>query len=208
MRRAGTAKSSIQSIAKSSIQSITKSSIQSITKSSIQSITKSSIQSIAKLLAIVTALLPLTLLAAPHIPTPTWRELLAGDLVAKARIRWVQVAKDGTRTFVEIQGGEAYRTNPGISAEPQPLKYDLDRNRHLAQAIKAAGLPAPSKRAAREGDRVLELLGEADAGWVVVGTWTYPLKSWQKGRLAQVADELEPLMKVQVDVFGKMRTPE
>jgi hypothetical protein len=147
-------------------------------------------------------------LARPHFPTPTWRELVAGDLVAKARIRWVQVDKDGKRTYVEIQGGEAYRVNPGISVEPQPLKYDLERNRHLAQAIKAAGLPAPTKREPRESDRVLELLGEADAGWVVVGTWTMPLKTWQKGRLAALTDELEPLMKVQVDVFGKMRTEE
>jgi hypothetical protein len=145
--------------------------------------------------------------AAPHIKTPTWRELIASDMVAKARIRWVQVAPDGARTFVEIQGGEAYRINPGISNQPQPLKYDLPRNRRLDQAIKAAVLGAPSKRDAREGDRVLELLGEADSGWVVIASWTMPLKSWQKGRWAAVAAELEPLMKVQVDVFGTMKSP-
>ena len=147
-------------------------------------------------------------LAAPHIKTPTWRELLAGDMVARTRVRWVQVDAAGKRTVVEIQGGEAYRINPGISNQAQPLKYDLVRNRKLEQALKAANWPAPTKRAARESDRTLELLGEGDTGWVLVGTWTAPLKSWQKGKWAAIFDELEPLMKVQADVFGTMKTVE
>lgn len=145
-------------------------------------------------------------LAQPHIKTPTWRELLTMDMVAKARVRWVQVAGDGARTVVEIQGGSAYRINPGISNQAQPLKYDLARNRKLEKALKAAKWAAPTTRAARETDRVLELVAEGDAGWVVVASWTAPLKNWQRGQWAAIADELEPLMKVQVDVFGTMRT--
>jgi galactose mutarotase-like enzyme len=146
-------------------------------------------------------------LAAPLIKTPTWRELLAGDMVAKARVRWVQVNGAGQRTVVEIQGGEAYRTNPGLSNQAQPLKYDLARNRKLEKALKAANWPSPTTRTARESDRTLELLGEADQGWVIVGTWTAPLKNWQRGKWASICDELEPLMKVQADVFGTMKTP-
>ncbi|HZS40621.1 MAG TPA: hypothetical protein VFF06_27500 [Polyangia bacterium] len=153
-------------------------------------------------------LLSAAAMVAPHVKTPTWRELLAMDLVSKARVRWVQVAADGQRTVVEIQGGEAYRTNPGISNQAQPLKYDLSRNRKLEKALKGANWSAPNKRDPREGDRTLELLAEADAGWVVVGSWTAPLKNWQRGKWAPIADELEPLMKVQADVFGTMKTVE
>lgn len=142
--------------------------------------------------------------AAPHFKPPTLKDLLASDLVAKAKIHWVKTEADGKRTVVEIQGGVATRVNPGLSQEKQPLKYDLTKNAALAGAIKDAKLGAPNKkRTVSENDRTLELLGEGD-DWEVVGSWTYPLKTWQKGKLAAIADELEPLLKVQADVFGTM----
>ncbi len=140
--------------------------------------------------------------AAPHIKTPTWRELLTMDMVAKARIRWNVIEKDGKKTYVEVSGGEAVRLNPGWSADPARLKYDLAKNRALADAVKGARLGAPTTRTPRPGDRVLELWAEGDTDWVVVGSWSGPLLWWQKGFRAPLADAFEPLLKAQVDVFN------
>jgi hypothetical protein len=148
-------------------------------------------------------------LAAPHIKTPTLREIMAmsaPDMLAKARVRWSQIDRS-QRIVVEIHGGEATRVNPGWSPEPQRLHYDLARNRHLDNLLKQAKLPPPMRREPRDGDRVLEILAEGDEGWVVIAEWSMPLKQWQKGKLAAICDELEPLFKVQADVFDNMKTP-
>jgi hypothetical protein len=140
--------------------------------------------------------------AAPKIKAPTWRELLNMDLVAKARIRWNVIEKDGKHTYVEVSGGEATRLNPGWSADPARLKYDLARNRALADAVKGARLGPPTARTPRPGDRVLELWAEGDTAWEMVGSWSGPLSWWQKGPRAQIAEMFEPLLKVQADVFN------
>jgi hypothetical protein len=164
----------------------------------------SALFALAFALALALALAPRAADARPKIKPPTLAELYATDMVAKAHIRWARVEPDGRRTVVEISGGVATRVNPGWSPEPAHLPYDLAKNRKLVDAIKSSRLPAPSRRAPRTGDRVLEVLGEGE-DWVVVASWSMPLAAWQKGSYAGIAELLEPLFKVQADVFDTMK---
>lgn len=138
--------------------------------------------------------------AMPPIPMPKLAEILRGDMVAKARIRWSKVV-EGKRVTVTIQGGEAMRMNPNWSPQPAHLPYDLDKNRALVKVIKADRLGHPTHRVSDEpGDRTLEILADGPQDYVVVGAWVMSAKSWQRhhGALYQL---LEPLFSIQADVF-------
>jgi len=148
-----------------------------------------------------------TLAAQPQIKVPTLPEVLAGDMVAKAKIRWSKV-KEGKRIAVTIRGGEAERLEPFLSEKPGRLKYDLDKNRALVKAIRAARLgPSQKHLSESDGDRSLEILVDGPTDWVVVGRWSFPEKTWEK-KQASLYEHLEPRMKMQLDVFNTMPGPE
>lgn len=142
------------------------------------------------------AMLLLTLLS--------YHDVLQADLITQGKIRWSKMDA-GERVTVEIEGGNARRMNPGWSPAPQPLAYDLGRERALARAIKAAKLPAVNTASDKEDWRTLEvLLNDSHSGWRSAGTWSMPLKSWQKGRYGAISAALEPLFDVKPELYGTL----
>jgi hypothetical protein len=129
-------------------------------------------------------------------------EVVRTDLVAHAKIRWSRV-DSGERIVVEIEGGNAKRTNPNWSAEPQRLAYDLGKERELQRVIKWAKLPAPRHDAsAATGDRTLEVLIEDGKGFHSAGFWSMSVKAWQKGRFGSIFDALEPMLDAKPELFN------
>ncbi len=144
-----------------------------------------------------------TAAAQPNVKLPTLKEALAGDIVAKVKVRWSKVV-DGKRVQVNILGGEADRLEPWLSEKPGPLKYDLNKNRALEKALKAAKLPAPQKYLSEAmTDRSLELLADGPKEFEVIGRWSMPDKTWAK-KYPALFELLEPMLKQQVDTFGTM----
>jgi hypothetical protein len=133
-------------------------------------------------------------------PSPT--EVLHGELLKRAKIRWVR--QEGSRITIEINAGEAYRTNPDWNPQPVKLPYDLQKNANLEKALRSANLGPPTKTTPRRGDRTLELLLEGDKTWEVVGQWTRPARSWKK-KFPAIYEQLEPLCDVQSDVFQPVK---
>ena len=132
----------------------------------------------------------------------SYDEVLHTDIIVHAKIRWSKF-DGGERVFVEIAGGEAKRVNPGWSPDPQPIAYDIARERDLSRSLKAARLPAASAHASdAPDDRTLEVIVEDAKGWHSAGVWSLSVKAWQKGRLGSIYDALEPLLKVQPDLYG------
>jgi len=144
--------------------------------------------------------------AQPAIKVPTLKEAIAGDVVAKVRIRWSKLV-DGKRVLVTILGGEADRLDPWLSDKPGTLKYDLDKNRALEKALKGAHLPSPRARLSESPtDRSLELLVDGPKDWVVIGRWSMTDKAWTK-KFPALFELLDPLFKQQVDTFGVLPGP-
>jgi hypothetical protein len=145
--------------------------------------------------------------AQPRVPVPTLREVMAGSLTNRAKIRWVKVV-DGKEVVVTIAGGIADRLNPNMSPEPVHLKFDLDRNRELERQVKATRLGSPGRRVSSVTTyRTLQILAEGPKDDVVVGQWSLPLTTWKK-KNAQLVDTLEPLFDAQPDVFERMKGPD
>jgi hypothetical protein len=135
----------------------------------------------------------------------SYDDVVRTDLITHAKIRWSKLDAD-SRVVVEIHGGEALRTNPNWSPQPQPLAYDLGRQRDLGRSLKAARLPAARATPSEDpGDRTLEVLIEDAKGWRSAGFWSLSVKAWQKGRLGSVYDALEPLLDVKPDLFAPAR---
>jgi hypothetical protein len=144
--------------------------------------------------------------AQPNVKLPTLKEALAGDIVAKVRVRWSKVV-DGKRAQVSILGGEAERLEPWLSDKPGSLKYDLAKNRELEKALKASKLPASQKHMSEAAaDRTLELLADGPKEWEVIGRWSMPVKTWEK-KYSGLFELLEPMFKQQLDTFGSMPGP-
>jgi hypothetical protein len=132
----------------------------------------------------------------------SYEDVLHTDLIVHAKIRWSKL-DGGNRVVVEIQGGEATRVNPNWSPDPQPLQYDLGRQRELARILKWARLPSPrGEPSERAGDRTLEVVIEDAKGWRSAGFWSMSVKAWQKGRLGSLFDALDPLLDVKPDLFA------
>jgi hypothetical protein len=152
----------------------------------------------------------LLLLAAPAMAqpvTPKLKDVMAGSLTNRAKIRWSKVL-GGNRVELTIGGGVAERLNPNMSSEAVRLKYDLVRNRELEQQVKATKLGSQSKWASSDAtDRTMEILAEGPEGWFVVGRWSMPLKTWKK-RNSGLVELLEPMFDVQQDVFQPTKGPE
>ncbi len=123
------------------------------------------------------------------------------DLVQKGKIRWSR--RDGeARITVQIAAGLAARENPNWSPRPEKLAYDLERNRTLERAIRAAHLGGDARGHESALTRTLELdVQGRDGEWRHAGTWTLPLKTWRKGRFAAVYELLEPLLTVKPELF-------
>jgi hypothetical protein len=141
----------------------------------------------------------LSALAWARPPSPT--EILQGDQLKRAKIRWIRYEK-GAPVTVEIFAGEAFRMNPDWSPQPVKLPYDLKRNTELEKALRAAHLGPPTKKpgpAKKKGERTLQLVVEGDKTWDVAAEWTRPAKSWKK--LPGIYDQLEPLCDVLADIF-------
>jgi hypothetical protein len=133
---------------------------------------------------------------------PSYDEVLRTDLVAHAKIRWSRMDV-GQRIVVEVEGGNAKRTNPNWSPEPQQLAYDLTRQRELSRILKWAKLPAARREPSpSEQDRTLEILVEDGKGWHSAGYWSMSTKAWQKGRLGSIFDALEALMDAKPELFN------
>jgi hypothetical protein len=128
-------------------------------------------------------------------------EVVRTDLITHGKIRWSKL--DGSeRVTVEIDGGNAMRTNPNWSPQPQKLAYDLGRQRELQRVIKSAKLSGARKEPSpRAGDRTLEVLVEDGKGWHSAGFWSMSVKAWQKGRFGAIFDALEPLLDVKPELF-------
>jgi hypothetical protein len=147
-----------------------------------------------------------TAAAQPNVKLPTLKEALAGDMVAKVKVRWSKFV-DGKRATVTIQGGEAERLEPWLSDKPGPLKYDLTKNRALEKALKSAKLPGPQRQLSEvTTDRSLELLADGPKDWEVIGRWSMPEKAWEK-KYPGLYELLEPMFKQQMDTFGTMPGP-
>jgi hypothetical protein len=132
----------------------------------------------------------------------SYDEVLHADLIVHSKIRWSKVDA-GERVTVEIAGGEAKRVNPNWSPDPQPLAYDIAKERELSRSLKAARLPAPAAHPSTEPeDRTLEVIVEDAKGWHSAGTWSLSVRAWQKGRLGSVFDALEPLLSAQPELYG------
>jgi hypothetical protein len=132
----------------------------------------------------------------------SYDEVVRTDLVSHAKIRWSRMDA-GQRIVVEIDGGNARRTNPNWSPEPQELAYDLGKERELERVLKWAKLPPPRKSASEsESDRTLEVLVEDKKGYHSAGFWSMSVKAWQKGRLGSIFDSLEALMNAKAELFG------
>jgi hypothetical protein len=124
------------------------------------------------------------------------------DLVQRGKVRWSKL-DGGERVTVQIQAGNAARMNPNWSPKPEKLAYDLDRNRVLERALKAARLGGVG---GRESDgpsmRTLEIaVLDRNGDWHDAGKWTLPIKSWRKGKLGAVYDLLEPMLSVKPELF-------
>jgi hypothetical protein len=131
----------------------------------------------------------------------SYDEVLRTDLIAHAKIRWSRMDV-GQRIVVEIDGGNARRTNPNWSPKPQELAYDLGKERELERVIKWAKLPAPRKSPSEaENDRTLEILVEDKKGYHSAGYWSMSVKAWQKGRFGSIFDALESLMNAKAELF-------
>jgi hypothetical protein len=146
--------------------------------------------------------------AAPPFPMPKLDEVMRGSLTDRARIRYSRL-ENGVRVTVTVAAGRAERVNTNMSPQPAGLKYDLDKNRELERAIKAAHLGRSNARAPSSlpQDRTLEILAEGPTDFVVVGTWVWPQKVWKKKK-GDLYDILEPMFDVQPEVFGTQKTPE
>jgi hypothetical protein len=132
----------------------------------------------------------------------SYQQVLQADLITHGKVRWSKMDA-GARVTVEIEGGNAKRTNPNWSPVPQNLPYDLARERTLARDLKSAKLPAPNHASAREDWRTLEVLVEdAHTGWHSAGTWSMSVKAWQKGRYGSIYEALEPLLDVKPELYG------
>jgi hypothetical protein len=157
--------------------------------------------------AVSLLLMSTSVMAAPKLPEPKLPEVLAGSLTNKARIRFSKVV-EGQRVTVTITGGVAERVTPSLSPEPKRLPYNLDRNRELERQVKATKLGSQSRFISEQAsDRTLEILAEGDNGFVVVGKWSMPLKTWKK-RYSQLLELLEPLFDVQMELFQPQGGPE
>lgn len=144
--------------------------------------------------------------AQPVRSPPTLRELLSGNILAQARLRWSKVV-DGQRVEILISGGAVERRDPRWATQLARLPFNLDDNLRLGQALKQAQLPALKMAAAPSPapqDRTLEILSQGSAGWAVIGTWAMPEARWRKGRPA-LHKLLEPLFTVSADVFAPMQ---
>jgi hypothetical protein len=145
-------------------------------------------------------LIPLVVSAAVGL-FPTYEEVLRTDLVSHAKIRWSKMDA-GQRIVVEVEGGNAKRTNPNWAPEPQRLAYDLGKERELERVIKWAKLgdgrrsPSSSPK-----DRTLEILIEDSKGFHSAGFWSMSVKAWQKGRYGSIFDALEALMEAKPELF-------
>jgi hypothetical protein len=143
------------------------------------------------------------LLSLASAKIPPLHEVLAGDLIAKAKIRWVRLEK-GAPTTVDINRGEAFRTNTDMGPDPLKLPYDLKKHAALEAAVKGGKLPGPTKASAKPGDRTLQIMAEGDKDWEVAGEWTYSKSVWKK-RWPKIYGALEPLCDVMADVFQPMK---
>jgi hypothetical protein len=153
------------------------------------------------------ALILLSVPAAAQPVMPKLKDVMAGSLTDRAKIRWSKVV-EGNRVELTIGGGVAERLNPNMSSEAARLKYDLPRNRELERQVKATKLGSQSRFATSDAtDRTLEILGEGPSGYVVLGRWSMPLKSWKK-KNSGLVELLEPLFDVQQDVFQPTKGPE
>jgi hypothetical protein len=121
--------------------------------------------------------------------------------VQKGKIRWIKV-DGGERVVVLIQGGIASRENPNWSPKPEKLAYDLDKNRTLERAIKAAHLGGSQRGHEGANARTLEIdVLDQKGDWRPAGHWTMPVKTWQKGRFGAIFDLLDPLLSVKPELF-------
>ena len=137
----------------------------------------------------------------------SYQDVLQADLVDHGKVRWSKMDA-GERVLVEIEGGNARRTNPGWSPVPQKLAYDLGRERALVRALKSAKLPGTNRASSREGWRTLEVLVEDPrTGWHSAGTWSMPVKAWQKGRYGSIFEALEPLLDVKPELYDTVGAP-
>jgi hypothetical protein len=134
---------------------------------------------------------------------PSASEVLKGDELKRAKIRWVR-QETGAPVTIEVFAGEAFRSNPNWQPVPIKVPYDLKKNASLEKALRTAHLGPPNKKPAGRGDRTLELLVQGDKSWEVVGHWTRPARSWKK-QLAGIYEELEPLCDVLADVFQPVK---
>ena len=156
---------------------------------------------------LVMAVMLLSFSVAAQPTAPKLKDIMAGSLTNRAKIRWSKVV-DTNRVEVTIGGGVAERLNPNMSSESARLKYDLPRNRELEQQVKVTKLGSPSRWvSSMPADRTLEILGEGPEGFVVVGKWSMPLKAWKK-KNSELVGLLEPLFDVQQDVFQPTKGPE
>jgi hypothetical protein len=134
---------------------------------------------------------------------PSAGEVLKGDQLKKAKIRWVR-QEVGAPVTIEIYAGEAFRTNPDWNAQPVKVPYDLKKNSDLEKLLRAAHLGSTTQKTPQKGERSLELWLEGDKSWEVVGRWTRPAKSWRK-QLPAIWDHLEPLCDVLAEIFQPVK---
>ena len=131
----------------------------------------------------------------------SYDEVVRTDLVAHSKIRWSRMDA-GQRIVVEIDAGNARRTNPNWSPGPQELAYDLGKERELERILKWARLPPPRKQPSEaESERTLEVLIEDKKGYHSAGFWSMSVKAWQKGRFGSIFDALEALMNAKAELF-------
>jgi hypothetical protein len=130
---------------------------------------------------------------------PSATEVLKGDQLKRAKIRWVR-QESGAPVTVEAYAGEAFRTSPDWQPVPVKVPWDLKKHATLEKALRAANLGPSDKKPAKRGDRTLEVLVESDKTWEVIGHWTRPAKSWRK-QFAGIYEGLEPLCDVPADLF-------
>jgi hypothetical protein len=154
-----------------------------------------------RMLKVISIVPLLSTLAWANPPSAT--EVLRSDQLKRAKIRWVSYGT-GAPVTIEINAGEAFRTDPNWVPQPVQMPYDLKRNAALEKALRAANLGRSSTKAAQQGDRTLELLVGGEKSWEVVGHWTRPAKAWQK-QFARIYEQLEPLCYAQADVFQPMK---
>ncbi len=156
----------------------------------------------------MTALILAQMTALIFALTPSYEEVVRTDLITHAKIRWSRMDV-GQRIVVEVEGGNAKRTNPNWSPEPQDLAYDLGKERELQRVIKWAKLPPPRKQpSTAESDRTLEILIEDPKGWHSAGFWSMSVKAWQKGRFGSIFDALEALMNAKPELFDTRKGTE